>query len=91
MPAIAWKIVMSLPSIIGAVEKLVKGKGVEKQNAAVELAKTTLQEAEEILDKDLVDDPLVENATRTVIDAVVNLKNVVEDVKAKRDARRPQA
>ncbi len=79
-----------VPIIINAVnfvEKFIRSlKGKDKEDAAVELAGDMLQTIEGIAGKDLVDDPLVQQAIRNVMQAVVSLQNVVRDVKAKQAA-----
>ena len=52
-------------------------KGAQKQDAVVQLVKASLMAVEGVTEKDLLNDPDVENATRGVIDAVVALQNVL--------------
>jgi hypothetical protein len=64
--------------VVEQIAKLVKGlTGREKQDAVVELVKSTLAAAEGLTTTDLADDLDVEHATRAVIDAVVALHNVI--------------
>jgi hypothetical protein len=51
--------------------------GTQRQDAVVELVKQSLSAAEGLTSKDLANDTDIERATRTVIDAVVALHNVV--------------
>jgi hypothetical protein len=69
-----------LPFIVEAVnwvEKFIMKKGVEKQTAAVKMTLSMLDIAEEAMDKDIMNDKDVEEATRRVIDAVVALQNLL--------------
>lgn len=69
-----------LPFIVEAVnwvEKFIMKKGVEKQNAAVKMTLSMLGIAEEAMNKDIMNDKDVEEATRRVIDAVVALQNLL--------------
>lgn len=77
----------ALPLIFGAitaVERFVKGKGQEKQDAALEMVKDLLATTEGITGKDLLEDSDVADAAKKVIDAVVSFQNLV----AKRNAAR---
>jgi len=58
----------------------------ERQDAAVEGVADLLPLIEGAVDRDVVDDQLVQSALRKAIDAIVALFNVVRDVKAKRAA-----
>ncbi len=51
--------------------------GKEKQDAVVELVKHALVTAESLTSKDLANDSDVEHATRSVIDSIVALHQVV--------------
>ncbi len=51
--------------------------GKDKQDAVVELVKAALSSAESLTSKDLANDSDVEHATRSVIDAIVSLHQVV--------------
>jgi hypothetical protein len=69
-----------LPYIVEAVswvEKFVTAKGQRKQDAAVYMVKSTLNLVEQGANRDILDDDQVEAATRSVIDAVVHLQNLV--------------
>ena len=69
-----------LPFIVEAinwVEKFILKKGVEKQDAAVRMTLSMLGIAEEAMDRDILNNKDVEQATRRVIDAVVALQNLV--------------
>jgi hypothetical protein len=69
-----------LPYIVEAVvwvEKFIKAKGQPKQDAAVHMVQSILGLAEQGADKNLLSNRAVEEATRSVIDAVVKLNNVI--------------
>ena len=69
-----------LPYIVEAVqwvEKFITSKGKYKQDAAVYMVKSILGVAERGMDRDILDDDEVESATRKVIDAVVELQNLI--------------
>jgi hypothetical protein len=69
-----------LPLIIEAitwVERFSTRKGRAKQDAAVQLVRSLLGLTEEAAKRNLLDDDQVEAATRTVIDAVVALQNLI--------------
>ena len=75
----------ALPYILAAVtavEKFVKGKGQEKQDAAVAMVETMLLATEGVTGKDLLDNDKVQTAVRHAIDAVVALQNTIAAVKA---------
>lgn len=76
--AIAGAIVPGVGQIEAIIKALPGLKGPQKQDALVQLVKHSLETAEGLTDKDLLDDAEVEAATRAVIDAVVHLDNVVE-------------
>lgn len=63
------------------VEQLPGLKGKQKQDAAIELVKQTLAGAEQVTDKDLLDDADLEQAARGVVDAVVAFQNMVKKKK----------
>jgi hypothetical protein len=75
---------------VGAVEQIAKTipgmKGQQKQDAVVALVKSSLEAAEGISGKDLLNDADVLQATRAVIDATVALQNIIA---AKRAAQAP--
>ena len=64
---------------IESVERFVKGKGPEKENAAVVMVDSILKTVEAGANKDILNDALVNDATRNVIKAVVSLQNVIKD------------
>lgn len=69
-----------LPYIVEAVnwvEKFVTSKGKYKQDAAVYMVKSTLNLVEAGADRDILNDEEVEAATRSVIDSVVHLQNLL--------------
>ena len=69
-----------LPFIVEAVswvEKFITAKGKYKQDAAIYMVRSSLAVAEVGADRDLLNDDDVETATRTVIDAVVALQNLI--------------
>ena len=63
---------------IESVERLVRGKGREKEDAAVTMVDTILRTVEAGTNKALLNDAAVNAATRDVIKAVVSLQNVVK-------------
>ncbi len=70
-----------IPIIVGAVqavEHFLTGKhGKDKQDAAVDMVSAFLIAAEGMAGRDLLNDPAVREATRTVIDAIVAMQNVI--------------
>ena len=63
---------------VESVERLIKGKGPEKEDAAVEMVDSILKTVEAGTNKDLLNDDAVNAATRDVIKAGVSLQNVVK-------------
>ena len=63
---------------IESVERFVRGKGSEKEDAAVTMVDTILRTVEAGTNKDLLNDAAVNAATRDVIKAVGSLQNVVK-------------
>ena len=63
---------------IESVERFVRGKGSEKEDAAVTMVDTILRTVEAGTNKDLLNDAAVNVATRDVIKAVVSLQNVIK-------------
>ena len=63
---------------IESVERFVRGKGSEKEDAAVTMVDTILRTVEAGTNIDLLNDAAVNAATRDVIKAVVSLQNVVK-------------
>jgi len=74
---IAARIVPLVWTAVQAVERLVKGKGQEKQDAAVDLVGDLLATVEGAAGKDLLNDAAVVAAVRRLIDAVVAVQNVI--------------
>ena len=63
---------------VEAIAKNLPGlKGKAKQDAVVELVKASVLASESIADKDLLNDPEVEKATRGIVDAVVAFQSVL--------------
>jgi hypothetical protein len=82
---LGFKLVMAIPSAIAAVEQLKKSfSGDQKEEAAAEFAKFTVETSELVADKDLLNDPAVDAAVRNAIKATVALQNVVAAAKAAR-------
>lgn len=81
----ALKILPHIGTAVAAVQAM-KGNapGHEKQDAAVDLVKLTVQQIEGAIESDILDDELVEAAVRESIDAAVKLANVVNDARARR-------
>lgn len=77
----AFAVVKAVVPGVAQVESIAKAfptlKGKAKQDAVVDLVKASLNTAEFVTDKDLLNDPEVEKATRAVIDAVVVFQNIV--------------
>lgn len=71
------KLVPMVGEVVTLVEAIKGIKGRQKQDAAVDLVKLVLAASEEVVDRDVLDDAEVEDATRKVIDAVVALQNVI--------------
>ena len=74
--AIGLKLLPYIVSAVEAVERLIRTKGEEKENAAVGMVHAILQTVEKGLDRDLLNDEDVNVATREVMRAVVALQNV---------------
>lgn len=81
-----FKIVQAVPVVFSAAENLSGKHGVEKENAAIALSNTIVAALEGTLDKDVLNDTLVQNATRGVYQAVANLDKVIKDVQLKKTA-----
>ncbi len=75
--AIGLKLLPYIVSAVEAVERLIRTKGEEKENAAVGMVHAILQTVEKGLDRDLLNDEDVNTATREVMRAVVALQNVI--------------
>lgn len=78
------RVIPVIVAAIGAVEKLSDKKGKDKQDAAVAIVGDLVPLIESTIPKDIVDEALVQDAIRKVIDAIVSLQNVVRDVITKR-------
>ena len=63
---------------VESVERFVKGKGGEKEDAAVQMVDSILKTVEAGTNKALLNDDAVNAATRDVIKAVVSLQNEVQ-------------
>ena len=74
---IGLKILPYISMAVKAVEEFVKGKGREKEDAAVGMVHAVLQTVEAGADKDLLNDEDVNRATRAVMQAIVALQNVI--------------
>ena len=78
---VASVIVGTVVPAVGHVETIAQTfkamSGKDKQNTVVDMVKTALSGAEGITGQDLLSDADVEAATRSLIDATVNLHNVV--------------
>ena len=80
---IGLQIIQHIPLVVNAVEALKGGKrGKEKEDAAVDLFNKTFPFVESIAGKDLINDPQVEAAIRSAMQAIVNVQNVVSAVRA---------
>lgn len=66
--------VRQIEVIAGLIPQL---RGKAKQDAVVELVKQALQTSETFMGRGLADDAEVEKATRSVVDAVVALNNIL--------------
>ena len=76
--AIGLKLLPYIVSAVEAVERLIRTKGEEKENAAVGMVHAILQTVEAGTDRDLLNDEDVNRATRDVMRAVVALQNVIK-------------
>ena len=76
---VGLKLLPYVLSCIRAVETFIKGKGrgVEKENAAIGMVHAVLQTVEAGLDRDLLNDEDVNRAVRQVMQALVALENIV--------------
>lgn len=70
---------------IGAVERFVKGKGREKQEAAIAMVQDMLAATEGVTGKELLEDASVAEAARKVVDAIVAFQNVIAKAQAQRN------
>jgi len=76
------KIVPFVVEAVQWVERFVRRKGREKQDAALQVILSMLSVAEHAKEVDLLDDEEVEAATRKVIDAIVALENLLKRKKS---------
>jgi hypothetical protein len=76
------KIVPFVVEAVQWVERFVRRKGPEKQDAALQMILSMLSVAEHAKEVDLLDDEEVEAATRKVIDAIVALENLLKKKKS---------
>ena len=76
--AIGLKLLPYIVSAVEAVERLIRTKGEEKENAAVGMVHAILQTVEAGTARDLLNDEDVNRATRDVMRAVVSLQNVIK-------------
>jgi len=76
--SIGIKMLPFILTSIESVERFVKGKGIEKEDAAVQMVDNILKTVEAGADKDILNDDAVNAATRDVIKAVVSLQNVIK-------------
>jgi hypothetical protein len=76
---VGLKLLPYVLSCVQAVEIFIKGKGrgVEKEDAAVGMVHAVLQTVEAGLDRDLLNDADVNLAVRQVMQALVALENIV--------------
>ena len=75
---IGLKLLPYIVSAVEAVERLIRTKGEETENAAVGMGHAILQTVEAGTDRDLLNDEDVNRATRDVMRAVVSLQNVIK-------------
>jgi len=80
---------------VNLIEQLAKSipglSGAAKENAAVDLAKASLESVEGIVGKKLLDDPAIEAASRSFIQAYVALQNAIVAAKGIHKASATQA
>ena len=75
---IGLKLLPFIVEAIRAVEAMVTGRhGKEKEDAAVGMVHAVLQAVETGADKDLLNDEEVNRATRSVMQSVVALQNII--------------
>lgn len=72
------KLIPVIITSITAVEKLVRGKGKDKQDAAIDILKMSVKTIEEFKGKDIMKDSEIERAARSAIDAIIALSNAIE-------------
>ena len=83
---LGFKFIPLVVAAVNGIERIFKGHGKEKQDAAVELAASLLRDIEGITAKDLLEDAEVQKALRNAIDAIVAVQNVIASVKAAKPA-----
>ena len=74
---IGMKMLPYIVTCVDSVERFIKGAGSQKEDAAVAMVHAILQTVEIGTDRDLLNDSDVNTATRTVMQAVVALQNVI--------------
>ena len=77
--ALGMKLLPYIVEAVNWVEKFVTEKGQRKQDAAVYMVKSTLNLVEAGANRNILDDDPSAPATRSVIDAVVHLQNLVAE------------
>ena len=77
--ALGMKLLPYIVEAVNWVEKFVTEKGQRKQDAAVYMVKSTLNLVEAGANRNILDDDQIEAATRSGIDAVVHLQNLVAE------------
>ena len=80
----ALKIVPLIIAAVRAVERMSSKKGKEKQDEAIALVGDLVPLIEASIGRDVVNETDVQSAMRKVIDAVVELQNVVDGVVQRR-------
>ncbi len=77
------KIASYIPTAIQVVETVKSGfGGADKRKAAVDATQVFVGMTEDVLERDIVNDPEVAKAVGEAIDALVKVQNVVAAVKA---------
>lgn len=72
------KYINAIVAVVGVVETVVKAlKGKDKQNVAMTLIDSLIPTLNEVVGKEVLSLPEAQEATRSFIDAAVNLKNVI--------------
>ena len=74
---IGLKLFPYIMTAIESIERCVKARSEDKENAAVAVVHSILQTVETGVDKDLLNDEDANRATRDVMRAVVSLQNVI--------------
>ena len=81
---LGYKWVPLIVAAIQGVERIVKGHGKTKQDAAVELFSSLLASIEGIAEQDYLNDAEVQKALRSAINAIVEVQNVIAALKVAR-------